>query len=100
LAGRELHVADAYGSVSSYERIDPWTPTRDRLQELAGTYASDEAETVLAVAIDGDTLVARQRPDTTLKLTPVYTDAFRAPQLGLVIFRRDGSGRVNELSVV
>src|SRR5204863_9793547 len=50
LAGRELHVADAYGSVSSYERIDPWTPTRDRLQELAGTYASDEAETVLAVA--------------------------------------------------
>jgi len=100
LAGRELHVADAYGSVSSYERIDPWTPTRDRLQELAGTYASDEAETILAVALDGDTLVARQRPDTTIKLTPVYADAFRAPQLGLVVFRRDGTGRVNELSVV
>jgi len=52
------------------------------------------------VALDGDTLVARQRPDTTIKLTPVYADAFRAPQLGLVVFRRDGTGRVNELSVV
>jgi CubicO group peptidase (beta-lactamase class C family) len=100
LNGRELRWTDPYGTVSSFERLDPWTPSRDRLQELAGTYASDEAETVLTVALEGDSLVARRRPDSVLKLTPVYTDAFRAPQLGLVIFRRDGSGRVNELSVV
>ena len=40
----------------------------------------------------------KRRPDTVLKLTPVYADAFEAPQLGLVIFRRDG-GRVTGLSV-
>ena len=60
---------------------------------------SDEAETTLTAAIDGGALVIRRRPDTTLTLTPIYADAFTAPQLGLVIFRRTG-GRITGLSVV
>ena len=32
------------------------------------TYISEEAETTMTVAIDGDTLVLKQRPDTTLIL--------------------------------
>jgi CubicO group peptidase (beta-lactamase class C family) len=100
LEGGALRVVDAFGTVNSYERVTAPHPTRDQLQDLAGVYASDEAETTLTIAFDGDSLVARRRPDSTLKLTPVYADAFSAPQLGLVIFRRDGSGRVTELSVV
>ena len=90
---------DAYGTVDTYERVEPAKPMPDRLKEFVGTYVSDEAETTLTVAIDGGSLVIRRRPDTTLQLTPVYADAFTAPQLGLVIFRRD-AGRVTALSVV
>ena len=69
------------------------------LKDLVGRYASDEAETTLTVTIEGNALVAKRRPDSTLKLTPVYADAFSAPQLGLVIFHRDGAGHVTDLSV-
>ena len=66
-----------------------------------GTYVSDEAETTLTVVANGDSLVIKRRPDATMKLTPIYADAFTAPQLGLVIFRRDArAARVAALSVV
>jgi hypothetical protein len=92
-------VTDQYGTVDSYQRVEPARLTSDQLKELAGTYVSDEAESSLTVAMNGDSLVIRRRPDTTLKLTPIYADAFNAPSLGLVIFRRD-AGRVTALSVV
>ena len=41
---------------------------------------------------------AEPRPDTVIRLTPIYPDAFTG-SIGTVIFRRDG-GRVNGLSVV
>jgi hypothetical protein len=41
-----------------------------------------------------------RRPDTRIRLTLVYKDAFNAPGLGVVIFRRDAAGRVAALSVV
>jgi hypothetical protein len=43
--------------------------------------------------------VLKRRPDTTIALTPEYADAFEAPQLGTVIFRRDTAGRITALSV-
>ena len=36
---------DEYGTVEAYERVEPAKPTAGQLGELAGTYASDEAET-------------------------------------------------------
>jgi CubicO group peptidase (beta-lactamase class C family) len=93
-----LRAVDALGTVDAYERVSPATPGPDQLKELAGTYASDEAETVLTVAVNGDALVVKRRPDSILKLTPRYADAFEAPQLGMVIFRRE-DGRVTGLSV-
>ena len=97
-----LRVTDAFGTVDMLERVET-VKAIDQKGRAAyvGTYASDEIETVLTVATDGDTLVIRRRPDTTIKLTPVYADAFRAGEgLGFVIFRRDRSGRVTSLSVV
>ena len=98
--GRGIRVTDSFGTVFSYERVQAPNPSADQLRGFVGTYTSDEAETVLSIAVEGDSLVARRRPASTLKLTPVYTDAFSAPQLGLVIFRRDANARITELSVV
>ena len=39
------------------------TTPADQLKALAGSYASDEAETKFVVALDGGTLVMKQRPD-------------------------------------
>ena len=85
---------------SSKLPCEPANPTAADLRELAGAYASDEAEATLNVVVENGTLVVKRRPDTTLKLTPIYADAFRAPQLGYVMFRRDARGHVAALSVV
>ncbi len=43
----------------------------------------------------------KRRPDTTIKLTPTYADAFTADHgLGTVIFTRGADGRVTGLRVV
>jgi hypothetical protein len=62
-------------------------------------YFSDEIETALDVAADGSRLVIRRRPDFTAALTPVYADGFNSGALGWVVFRRDGSGRVDGFSI-
>ena len=59
----------------------------------------DEAETVLHASVENGRLVLKRRPDTSLALEPLYADAFLAPQLGTVIFRRDANGRITALSV-
>jgi CubicO group peptidase (beta-lactamase class C family) len=93
-----LRMSNRY-DVVEYERVSSATPTLDDLRPLSGEYASAEAETRFVVAIQGDGLVMKQRPDRAIALSPVYKDAFAAPPLGMVIFRRDGAGRVTALSV-
>jgi len=106
---------DEHGAVEVYERVEPAKPSPDDLQVYAGTYVSEEAETVLTAAVERGKLVLKRRPSTTIALTPQYADAFtsggdpsasdpEAPggsgQIGAVIFRRDADGKVNALSVV
>lgn len=100
LDGNRLKVTDRYGVDEIFERVAKAAPAAGHLQALAGVYTSGEAETTLAVVADGDGLTVRRRPDAVFKLTPLYADAFRAPQLGTIIFRRDAAARVTALSVV
>ncbi len=96
-----LRHTDVYGTVSESTRTPPAHYTDEQIAALAGTYASDEAETVLTAVVENHALVLKRRPGVTIKLTPTYADAFTAGSgLGTVIFRRDGSGRVSELSVI
>ena len=81
------------GTVDLFERVEPVTPSSSDLLELAGTYSSDEAETMLEVAVTGAALVVKRRPDTIVALRPIYKDAFSGQGLGLVRFRRDAAGR-------
>ena len=98
VTGTAARLTDRYGSVEPYERTVPATPTMAELQELVGAYTSHEAETTLTVAVDNGSLVLKRRPDTVMRLTPLYPDAFTG-QLGTVIFRRSDN-RVVGLSVV
>src|SRR6185295_17416966 len=43
---------DAYGTVETYERVEPAKPTAEQLGQLAGTYTSDEAETLFIAAVE------------------------------------------------
>jgi CubicO group peptidase (beta-lactamase class C family) len=91
---------DAYGTIEAYDRVAPSKPTAGQLGQLAGTYASNEAEIVVTAAMENGALVLKHRPDVTITLTPVYADVFAAGPLGTVIFRRDATGRATEFSVV
>jgi CubicO group peptidase (beta-lactamase class C family) len=94
-------IAEAQGPVASLRRDEKFRPTATDLAAFAGTYRSDEAETTLIVAVDGDVLVVRRRPDSRIVLRPRAADTFEAGGgLGIVVFRRDERKRVAELSVV
>jgi len=90
---------DEYGTKESFERVTAAKPSAQALEQYVGTYASDEAETVLRAVVENGRLVLKRRPDATIPLEPLYADAFQAPQLGTVIFRRDAGGRITALSV-
>lgn len=76
-----------------------FTPAASDLSAYAGRYFSEDAETELAVALEGGGLVVKRRPDTVLRMTPTAKDAFAVPSLGTVTFRRNASGQITELSL-
>ena len=90
---------DEYGTTMSFAQVAAAKPSEHDLQAYVGDYVSGEAETELRAAVEHGALVLKRRPDTTIVLKPLYADAFAAPQLGTVIFRRDAAGQVTALSV-
>ena len=75
----------------------PFTPDRKDLESYAGRYHSDEAEVTYEVALDGDTLVVKRRPDTVVRLRATEKDHFDGG-VGRFVFIRNSSGAVHELS--
>jgi hypothetical protein len=101
LDARGLRYTDAFGTVLESTRVKRATYTDDQLAALTGTYASDDAETVLTAVVEKHAIVLKRRPATTIALTPLYPGAFAAGGgLGTVIFHRNASGQVSGLSVV
>jgi CubicO group peptidase (beta-lactamase class C family) len=92
-------LTDRFGTIQTFEKVSTATPTGAELESLAGIYVSEDAETTLTAAVEDGSLVLKRRPETTFRLTPLYKDAFSG-QIGTVVFRRNGGGRVTELSVV
>jgi CubicO group peptidase (beta-lactamase class C family) len=97
-SGSGLTSTDEFGSVDRYVRVDAGDLAPKPLADYVASYTSDEAEVTMTAAVDGGTLVLKRRPDTVIRLTPVYADAFRGP-IGFVRFLRDGSGRVTGFSI-
>jgi hypothetical protein len=96
-AGR-MRSTDEFGVVDVFDRVEPVTPAAAQLRGYEGRYVSDEIEAAFTLAVDGDRLVLRRRPDTTIPLTPVYADAFSSPDF-FVIFERDASRRVTAFTL-
>lgn len=100
----DLYLGSAIHSASTEPRgqraAPPQTfrPTAAQLGAFAGTYTSDEAETVFTVRVDGESLVLERRPDSRIPLRPTVEDSFAAGNLGTIRFHRR-AGEVNELSV-
>jgi CubicO group peptidase (beta-lactamase class C family) len=92
-----LKISSEVGQTYTYERVEPSHPAAADLQQMAGTYVSDEANVTYKAAFENGSLVLHRRPDATVSLTPTYRDAFRS-SLGSVRFIRDSSGHVVEMS--
>ena len=82
-----------------YDPVDEFEPNPSDLREYEGEYSSYDAETTFSLMVEDGDLVARRRPDWKMTLSPAYHDAFDAPRLGLIRFRRDNNGRVVEFGV-
>jgi hypothetical protein len=93
-----LKVTDLFGSVDLYARLGSEELTPKPLGVYAGTYSSDEAETTLTAVVERDALILKRRPDSVIRLTPVYADAFRG-SIGFVRFNRGNGGQIVSLSV-
>jgi CubicO group peptidase (beta-lactamase class C family) len=75
-----------------------YAPTADQLASYAGTYTSDEAETVFTVVVEGGELVLRRRPANRTVLRATAEDTFEAGGLGTIRFHRT-DGQVTQLGV-
>src|SRR5690606_35621394 len=85
--GNRATLTDRFGSVEEFERVTPATPSVAELEALGGVYVSDDAETEIVVAVEDGTLVLKRRPDTTIRLRPLYDGAFSG-SIGTVVFHR------------
>jgi CubicO group peptidase (beta-lactamase class C family) len=95
-----LRLAVGTGDTISYLLEEKWTPTPAELQPYVGEYASNEAETTFRVTLEqSGKLMLRGRYGRTLELIPAYRHGFTTTDgPGLVLFRRDGRGRVTTMS--
>ncbi|MCI0571744.1 MAG: serine hydrolase [Myxococcaceae bacterium] len=96
---RALRLELASGESSTYAPAPPPALTPEKLAGLRGRYESDEAEVAYDVSVEEGRLVLTRRPAVRYVLEPLYADTFRAPDFGLVTFRRDARGRVSGFSL-
>lgn len=94
LTADRLRVANAEGDTLLYTREPAWTLSTGDLAQYAGRYASDEAESWFAIAVQDGRLVASDRYGRSELLTPAYRDTFTRPGGSLVTFRRGPDQRV------
>jgi CubicO group peptidase (beta-lactamase class C family) len=86
------------GAITPFRRAEPYAPTPDELNALAGRYESPEIGAVFEVAPKASALMMRleHAPSRSLPLQPVDRDTFQFR--GMIIrFHRDKTGTVDSL---
>jgi CubicO group peptidase (beta-lactamase class C family) len=86
------------GDTTRFEEVRP-APNAVPMNDYTGTYASDELDVRLTVAVRDGKLVLRRRPADELELRPAYADDFQAQGLGTIRFARDAKGKVKGLAI-
>jgi CubicO group peptidase (beta-lactamase class C family) len=80
--------------------IEPVTPSRAALAQLAGEYFSPELGAGYRIALESDSLVLHARNLPVSALGPTIRDEFESAAAGFTLhFTRDGAGRVTGFSL-
>jgi CubicO group peptidase (beta-lactamase class C family) len=69
------------------------------LESFVGEYRNPELDGSLRLSVDRGALIFKSGSNPPLKLVPVAADAFAAEGAFLILFHRDGKGRISGLSV-
>lgn len=98
---RDLAPAPRASAAPAAPRLQPWRPAATDLASYAGTYLSEELETIYTVLVEGGGLVARHRRLGDIPLDPVEPDVFGRSRgyVRRVRFERDATGRVTAMRV-
>lgn len=86
------------GEVTRFTAQSEWKPTASELASFSGEWRSDEAQSSVNLAVEGDKAFIVIRPVAKLPLTPIYKDHF-STQGYVVWFTRDASGNVSDMHV-
>jgi CubicO group peptidase (beta-lactamase class C family) len=97
LPSGEVLLSDTLGNVTRYAKVTASPPDAPAPAELAGVYTNTEADTRWIVTVKDGKATLRLRADLTVPLVPVYHDTYDAGS-SLLIFKRDGKGRVTGLT--
>jgi hypothetical protein len=91
-----IEIANTDGSMTRLLYEPEWKPTD--LNEFAGDWYSEEAQSRISIAIENGNAFLNLRPVLHFQLRPVYRDAFSGQ--GFVLwFTRDQSGKIAQLHV-
>ncbi len=80
------------------EPVAEFDPTEAEMTEYLGAYRSDEAEATYTVVFEDGELSMKDRWGEGSRLAPLYPDAFQSGG-STIIFRRNASGRVTEMTL-
>ena len=77
-----------------WKKVASWAPPSSELPRFSGSYLSEELDSEYRIAPEGDALVLRRRGADPERLEPLFADAFRDPEIGVLLFERDPAGAV------
>ena len=93
-----MEIANTDGSTTRLFFEREWKPAAADLNDFAGDWYSEEAQSRVSIKIENDKAFLVLRPVTRFQLAPVYKDGFSGQ--GYVFwFTRDKSGKVSEMHV-
>ncbi len=89
---------NADGDISRVVADPEWKPTPAELNQFAGEWYSEEAQSYVQFVVEGDKAFIVQRPTTKLPAKPLYKDHFATENFVLWV-TRDASGMIDKLHV-
>ena len=93
-----MEITNTDGSIIRLLSAADWKPTAGELNDFAGDWYSEEAQSRISITIENGNPFLALRPVIHFQLKPVYKDAFTT-QGFIAWFVRDKSGKVTELHV-
>jgi CubicO group peptidase (beta-lactamase class C family) len=93
-----LEIANNDGPTTRLLFEPDWKPSPADLNDFAGDWYSDEAQSRISLTVDNGNLILVLRPVARFQLAPVYKDTFSGQ--GYVFwFTRDAAGKIDKLHV-